>query len=394
MSAAVHDVAVIGAGIAGASVAAELARHMRVVLVESEAQPGYHATGRSAAILAQTYGNRLIRALTRASAGFFAAPPDGFAPQPLLSPRGLVRVATAAQVDDLRAMYDDLSDTRHLAWLDAEAMQERVPLLRPGYAAGGFENVDAQDIDVHAMLTGYLRQFRQAGGTVMTGAPVLGLTRSGGRWEIETAAGQVAAGVVVNAAGAWGDWLAGLAGAAPVGLEPRRRTAITFAAPQGFDPARMPMVVDADEAFYLKPEAGRLMASPADETLSAPEDSRPEEIDIAICADRIQTAFDLEIRRIESSWSGLRTFAADRAPVCGYDPEVEGFFWLVGQGGYGVQTAPALSRLAAALVRREAPDHDILSSGVTVEDVAPGRDALAKAKDEEPGKQTKQGEER
>lgn len=373
---AAYDIAVIGGGMAGASVAAELAPHMRVVLIEAEAQPGYHATGRSAAILAQTYGSGVIRALTRASGRFFETPPAGFAEGPLLSPRGLVRIATPAQVDELRAMYEELEDTRYLRWLGAEDLRALVPLLREGYAAGGFHNADAQDIDVHALLTGYLRALKRAGGEVMSGAPVTALARHGGSWAITTANGVIHAGQVVNAAGAWADELAALAGLPGVAMEPRRRSAITFDAPEGLDLAAMPMVVDGDEDFYLKPEAGRLMASPADETPSEPCDSRPEEIDIAICVDRITTAFDLEIRRIHASWSGLRSFVADRAPVCGYDPQAEGFFWLAAQGGYGIQTAPALSRLASALIRDAAPDPEIAESGLDLRDVAPGRSAL------------------
>ncbi len=372
-----YDIAVIGGGIAGASVAAELTKSARVVMIETEAQPGYHATGRSAAILAQTYGSAVIRALTRASAGFFQTPPEGFAETPLLSPRGLARIANAAQVEGLRAMYEELEETRFLVWLGPDELRARIPLLREGYAAGGFYNESAQDIDVHALLSGYLRLFRRAGGTVLTNAPVTAITRRTGGWEIAAGSETVHAGTVVNAAGAWADRVGALAGAAPIGLEPRRRSAITFDAPAGFDVGSLPMVVDAQEDFYLKPEAARLMASPADETPSEPCDSRPEELDIAICVDRIVTAFDLEIPRIHSSWSGLRSFVADRAPVCGHDPALDGFFWLAGQGGYGVQTAPAMARLAAALIHGEQPDDEIVASGLDVGDVAPGRRTLA-----------------
>lgn len=368
------DVVVIGAGIAGASVAAELAPHASVVLLEAESQPAYHATGRSAAILAQTYGSAVIRALTSASADFFATPPQGFGP--LLSPRGLIRIARPDQVDRLRAEYDALQDTRYLDWAEGPALEARVPLLRPGHVAGGFRNDAAQDIDVHALMSGYLARFRHAGGTLWTGAEVQAIRRDGSGWALSTGAGAVTAGLIVNAAGAWADRIAVKAGARPLGLRPLRRSAITFAAPPGCDVAALPMVVDADEEFYLKPEAGRLLASPGDETPSVPTDSRPEELDIAICVDRITKAFDLEVRRIESSWAGLRTFAADRAPVCGFDPLVAGFFWLAGQGGYGVQTAPALSGLAASLVRGEAPDAAITATGLTPELLSPGRSAL------------------
>jgi len=370
------DFAVIGGGIAGVSAAAELASHGSVVLIEAESQPGYHATGRSAAILAQTYGSAVIRALTRASAPFFAAPPEGFSDTPLLAPRGLVLVARPDQVEGLRAMFDEVRGTARVDWVEGPALEAMVPLLRPGHAAGGFVNADAQDIDVHALLGGYLRLFRQRGGTVLTGAPVAAMRQDGG-WTLTAGESRIEAGIVVNAAGAWADRIAALAGAAPAGLTPRRRSAITFRPPGGVDVGAMPMVVDADEQFYLKPEAGRLMASPADETPSAPCDSRPEEIDIAICVDRITAAFDLEVRRIESSWSGLRTFAVDRAPLCGFDPEVKGLFWLAAQGGYGVQTAPALARLTAALATGSAPDAEIAAAGLDLGDISPGRLSLA-----------------
>ncbi|MGH1425875.1 MAG: NAD(P)/FAD-dependent oxidoreductase [Pseudooceanicola sp.] len=372
-----YDIAVVGAGIAGASAAAELARFARVILIESEPQPGYHSTGRSAAILAQTYGSSVIRALTRASANHFEHPPQGFSQNPLLSPRGLIRIGTGDQIDGLRAMFDELRDTKFLTWLSGEAVQAKLPLLRPGYAAGGFFNPSAQDIDVHALLTGYLRVFRQAGGTILTNATVSALRRVGSGWAITAGSNKITAGIVVNAAGAWGDKVAAMAGATPMALDPRRRTAITFDAPQGFDPSTLPMIVDAEESFYLKPEGGRLMASPADETESEPCDSRPDEMDIAVCVDRITTAFNIDVRRIHSSWSGLRTFVRDRAPICGFDPDIDGFFWLAAQGGYGVQTAPAMARLTASMIRGETPDDEIVASGLSVGDIAPGRQFLA-----------------
>lgn len=366
------DVAVIGGGIAGVSAAAELAQDLRVVLLEAETQPGYHATGRSAAILAQTYGPPVIRRLTQAASEVFEAPPEGFPDGPLVSPRGLVRFASPETIDAVRAEFEATTAESSLTWLEPAALEARVPLLRKGYAAGGFVNDAAQDIDVHALLTGYLRQFRARGGEVRTGVPVRGLLRRGTGWELRTGAGTIQAGLVVNAAGAWADAVAGMAGVARQGLDPRRRSAITFEAPGGCDTAALPMLVGGDEDFYLKPEAGRLMASPADATSAAPCDARPEEIDIAVCVDRITRAFDLDVRRILSSWAGLRTFAPDGSPVCGFDPEQGNFFWLAGQGGYGVQTAPALAALAAALIRGGTPEGDLADRSL-LRDLAPGR---------------------
>lgn len=341
------DIAVIGAGIAGVSAAAALAPHARVALIETESQPGYHSTGRSAAILAQTYGSAAVRALTRASDDFLNAPPDGFAQAPLLTPRTLLRIARADQVEGLRHMYDGLEDTGVLRWVEREEIELRVPILRPGYATAGFLNAHAQDIDVHAMTQGYLRQFRDHGGVLITNAPVTGIARSGSGWSLRAGATHYGAGLVVNAAGAWADEIAEMAGLSRTGLLPMRRSALTFQPPATYDPRSLPMIVDAEELFYLKPEAGLLLASPADETLSPACDSRPEELDIAICIDRIMSAFDVSVRKVEAKWSGLRTFSPDRNPICGFAKECETFFWLAGQGGFGIQTAPAMAQLTA-----------------------------------------------
>ncbi|WP_407493714.1 NAD(P)/FAD-dependent oxidoreductase [Pseudooceanicola sp. MF1-13] len=367
------DVAIIGAGIAGVSAAAALAPSARVLLIEKEAQPAYHATGRSAAILAQTYGNDVIRALTHASDRFLRSPPDGFCDHPLLSPRGLVLIARSDQLLRLRADYDAL-ESDLLEWIEPKALEAEIPILRPGYVAGGFANRAAQDVDVHALVQGYLRRFRQDGGHVRTGQEVTGLHREGAGWRVQLGAEAVTASTVVNAAGAWADHVATLAGAQPLGLRPLRRSAVTLRPPAGLDVGQLPMIVDADERFYLKPEAGMLLASPANETLSDPTDAQPEEMEIAIAIDRVTTAFDLDVRRIESKWAGLRTFAPDRSPVCGFDPEVPGFFWLAAQGGFGVQTAPALSQITAHLVSGAALDEDLIETGLNLTRLAPDRD--------------------
>lgn len=370
------DVAVIGAGIAGASVAAELsALGARVVLLEREAQPGYHTTGRSAALFTVTYGPQVIRALSRASVRHFNAPPDAARPHPLLRPRGALFIARADQLGALEALADELGPAaQRTGAADARA---RLPILRPEYAAAALLDRSAADIDVDALHRQYLRALAANGGTQRNGTEVLALSREGADWRVETRDGALRAGIVVNASGAWADEIAALAGVAPVGLVPKRRTALLVAPPEGRNPESWPMIVDIDEQFYMKPDAGKLLLSPADETPSPPCDARPDEMDVALCIDRIQRAFDLPVRRIEHKWAGLRSFVADKCPVAGFSSDAPGFFWLAGQGGYGIQSAPALARVAAALVMGRDIPGDIAAQGVGADALAPRRRALA-----------------
>ncbi|HSM42992.1 MAG TPA: FAD-dependent oxidoreductase [Afifellaceae bacterium] len=353
------DIAIIGAGIAGASVAAELAASAHVVLIEREPQPGYHSTGRSAAVFSRNYGPPTIRCLSRAAAAFLDDPPSGFAREPLLAARGVMMVARTDQLDALETFFDEAGSGSGLQRIGAADVRERVPLIRGDYAAGAIVDERACDIDVHGLHQGYLKTFKAHGGEIVTGREVVGLSHQTGGWHIAMTGGELQAAIVINAAGAWADTIATLAGALPLGLEPRRRTVLTVAAPAGYAPAGWPMTVDIDECFYLKPESGRLLISPADETPSPPCDAQPEEIDIAVCIDRIEAAFDINVERVETKWAGLRTFLPDRSPAVGFDRTVANFFWLAGQGGYGIQTAPALARYAAALVRGDAPPADI-----------------------------------
>ena len=344
------DVLVVGAGMAGASAGYELAASRRVVVLEQEERPGVHATGRSAALFTETYGNARVRALTRASRRFLAAPPERFCENPLLRPRGALYIATEAERPLLAAMAQE-GDGGFEA-VSGEAARARVPILRAEAAAAALYEAGAMDIDVDALHQGFLRGLRQRDGVVATDAEVQALRRDGGLWIAQTLAGDFAAQVVVDAAGAWGDRLAALAGLAPIGLAPKRRTAALIEGP-AIDFADWPLVIDAGERFYFKADAGRLLISPGDETDDAPGDAQPDELDIAIAADRIEAATTLQIRRIAHRWAGLRTFAPDRTPVCGFDPAAEGFFWLVGQGGYGIQTSPALAQLTAGLITGE-----------------------------------------
>ncbi|AVO39661.1 NAD(P)/FAD-dependent oxidoreductase [Pukyongiella litopenaei] len=371
MSAEQFDIAIVGAGIAGASFAAALGARGRVVLLEMEDAPGHHATGRSAALFSMTYGPAPIRALSRASEAFYLSPPAGFADHPLLTPRGMVMPARADQLGALEAMMDEIGPNGPAQVVDGARARELCPLLRDGYAVSAMWDDAARDIDVNALHMGFLRQVRAAGGDLRLRAGVTGLARVGDAWEIETRAGPIRAGIVVNAAGAWADELGSMAGAVATGLQPRRRSAAIVEAPFGLDLAGLRMLVDIEEQFYLKPEAGKLLISPADETPTPPCDAWPDDMDIAIAVDRIETACELSVRRIERSWAGLRSFVADGCPVVGYDPRAEGFFWLAGQGGYGIQTAPALGRLAAALAEGRAVPGDIIDQGLDPSGLAP-----------------------
>jgi D-arginine dehydrogenase len=368
------DSIVIGAGIAGASAASFLAERGATLLLERESQPGYHTTGRSAALYSEAYGNAAIRSLTTGARPFFMAPPADFAEHPLLTPRGAMFVGRADQLASLdRAAAETRALQPSIRRIDGAEARRICPVLKADYVEGAVLEPEAMDIDVHALHQGFLRGLRAHGGRLVTDAEVIALERAGDAWQVRTAAGAFPGRVLVNAAGAWADELARLAGAEPVGLTPKRRTAILFAPPAGCDVSGWPLVVDIDETFYFKPDAGKLLGSPADETPSPPCDAQPEELDVALAVERIQQAAALPIARIERRWAGLRSFVADKTPVVGFDDRVEGFFWLAGQGGYGIQTAPAMGRLAAALIAGEAVPADLAALGVSEQDLSPRR---------------------
>lgn len=373
------DVIVIGAGIAGASAAYALSESASVLLLEREDQPGYHTTGRSAAVFAPAYGNRPIRQLTAASRAFYDDRAGGLAESPVLHPRGELLIARSDQEDALdRAEADLRQEIDGLERLDADAAIARLPALRPGYAAAALADSSAMDMDVAAIHQGFLNGFRRRGGRLLVDAEVTALRQVRGGWEVISKGGTFCTDVVVNASGAWADEIADLAGAARIGLVPKRRTAFIFDPKASIDPA-WPVVIDVDEAFYFRPESGLLLGSPADETPSPPADAQPEELDVALAIDRIERATVWRVARITRSWAGLRSFVADKTPVVGFDPARPGFFWLAGQGGYGIQTAPALARTASALVLgRPLPD-DVAATGLRAADLAPGRAGLQRA---------------
>ena len=373
-----YDFIIAGAGIAGASVAYELAKTSSVCLIEAESRAGYHSTGRSAALFAPSYGGAEIRALTRASRRFFQRPPTGFGELPLLLPRGCLYIARSDQSAQLAAMLREIRCSGgQLIELDMHAARTMVPQLRDDYVAAAAFDSDAADIDVATLHQGYLRGARDAGARFITNCQIRLAERRHGLWSLKLGNDTVTAPALVNAAGAWADEVAALCGASRVGLQPRRRTAVLVDPPPDADVRRWPAVIDADEQFYFKPDAGKLLLSPADETPVPPCDAQPDDLDVAIGVDRVERALDLDVRHVRHSWAGLRTFASDRVPVVGFDRRVPGFFWCAGQGGYGIQSAPALARTAAALARGDALPQDVLTEGLVADNLSPHRFEVA-----------------
>ena len=368
------DIVIVGAGIAGASAAYALAPHARVVVLEREERPGYHSTGRSAALFSATYGNAPVRALARAGRPFLESPPPGFAAHPILSPRGSLVYGDAARRDELAARCDDWRRTgTEVRLLSGAEVRALVPPLRETVAEVGILEPGARDIDVDALHQGFLRAAKAGGATFMMNAELRVAGFSSGRWRLDTTAGELSTGVLVNAAGAWADEVALIAGIAPLGIQPLRRTAVIFECARFGGPQSWPMAVNAAETLYFKADAGRFLASPADQTPSSPCDAQPEELDVATLIDRLERETLFEVKRLTAKWAGLRSFASDRTPVCGFDPGEPAFFWLAGQGGYGIKTSPALSALAAALILQRAVPAQLVDAGVDPQALSPAR---------------------
>jgi D-arginine dehydrogenase len=364
------DIIVIGAGIAGASIAAHLAETHRILILEMEDRPGFHSTGRSAAAFVPNYGPAPIRALTRAARNFFENPPHGFATGPLATPREAILFGPP---DQMAAFEKLMQEQQGMQEISLAAARAKFPLLRDGYAARATVDPGTADLDVDLLHQGYLRLFKSRGGSIACNAGVRTLKRSGGLWIAETPAGTFRSPIIVNAAGAWGDRVAGLAGARAIGLQAKRRSIAVVPAPEGCDPMQWPLVGDVAETWYAKPQSGKLLVSPADATPVDPHDAYADDMALAVGIDRFRQAAMIEVTRVEHTWGGLRSFAPDGNPVCGFDPECAGFFWLIGQGGYGIQTAPALSRLAAALVAKSPIPPDIPAAGCDPAALSPHR---------------------
>jgi D-arginine dehydrogenase len=365
---------IIGGGIAAASTAYWLSRYGQVLLLEQESQPGFHSTGRSAALFMESYGTPQVRALTMASRAFLQAPPDGFSDYPLLTPRGAMMVAEHGQDDMLRSHWDVMRQvTQKGRLLNSQEACDYFPVLRAEKILGGIYEPDASDMDVHNIHQGYLRGAKKNGAQLICDAQVTQIKRSSQVWHVQAGGHTYEARVLINAAGAWADAVAEMAGVNPIGLVPKRRSALIFEPPIGLNCAEWPMTIGIDESWYIKPDAGKLLGSPANADPVAPHDVQPEELDIAMAIDRIQTMTTLEIRRPLRTWAGLRSFVSDGDLVAGFDPHVENFFWVAAQGGYGIQTSAAMGECCAALARhQELPSH-ATSYGLTQSMLSPHR---------------------
>lgn len=368
------DFLIIGGGIAGASTGYFLSRHGKVAVLERESHAGYHSTGRSAALYTVAYGTPQVRALTAASRAFFDNPPEGFAEHPILTPRGEMTVDFEGNPEELQRQFASARDSvPEMRLLDADEACAIVPVLRREKVHGAMLDPSAADIDTDGLLQGYLRGIRRNGGSVQLDSEALEIKRIDGSWEVRCAQQTYRAQVLVNAAGSWSDKIAELAGAAPLGLTPKRRAAFLFSPPEGVDSHAWPVLVSLDESFYFKPDAGMLLGSPANADPVEPHDVQPEELDIALGIYQIEEHTTLSIRRPSHTWAGLRSFFADGDLVSGYDPITPGLYWVAGQGGYGIQTSAAMGEASAALIRREALPEHLTRHGLTAEMLSPAR---------------------
>lgn len=368
------DFLIIGGGIAGASAAYELSRHGTVIVLEREERPDYHSSGRSSASFVETYGDDVVRALNTGSLPFLDRPPEDFTDRPLLSDRGCLHVARRDQLpalDRLMATTGQLAGNLQL--LKTDQILELVPILNPDVIVAAVHEPDCRDLDVNALHQGFLKGAGARGSKLHLRHEVRSLKKLNGAWHAETPGGSFSAPIVINAAGAWCDTVAELAGAQPLGLTPLRRTVFTFEPPAEFPCSAWPLVLDADENFYFKPSGGFLLVTPADETPSAPCDAQPEEIDVAVAVDRFEKSTCLNVGRIDYKWAGLRTFSPDKTPVNGMDSDVAGFYWLAGQGGYGFQTSSAMARIAAGILTGEGIPSDLETLGVDPDRLSPAR---------------------
>ena len=367
------DFLIIGAGVSGASAGMELARLGKVLILEAEDTPGYHASGRSAALFTRNYGPAAVRAVSAVSYDFFSAPPSGFVDRDVLTPRGGMSVAlkgNEALLDKVLALG---TQDHPIIEIDLAEAMRHAPVLQPELLGRAVYEPGVLDMDVDAIHRGFLKGFASLGGQVVTDRLVTGLKHDGRVWTVETIKGSYRATILINAAGAWADHVGQLAGARPIGLVPKRRTAILVEPPAGIDIRHMPLVDFAGGEIYLKPSSGKIMASPGDQTPVEPQDIQPDDMDVAVLADWLERHTAIRIRRIDHSWAGLRSFVADEVPVVGFDPQLKNFFWLAGQGGFGIMMSAALARLSAGLIDQGRMPPEFIAQGLSEHDLSPAR---------------------
>ncbi len=366
------DAIVIGAGMAGASVAYFMAPHVRVLVLEREAFAGMHSTGRSAALFSETYGSPQVRALTRAARPFLMRPPAGFAEQPILTPRGATIIGHAKQTDDVLGLYEAIVPfTRDIELRDTAHLLAAVPVLRPEAARIGLHEPGAADIDVNELHQGFLRGLRARGGELRLNAGIRAISRSADGWQVDDGEQAFRAPLLLNAAGAWVDQVATLAGVTPIGIVPKRRTVFLFDPPENLATAHWPFITSFDESFYFKPDAGLLLGTCANADPVEPHDVQPEDYDIALGIHRIEEATTMTIRRPRRSWAGLRSFVADGDLVGGFAPDAPGFFWVAAQGGYGIQTSAAMGEACAHLALGRPLPSPLVDAGLSAAMLAP-----------------------
>jgi D-arginine dehydrogenase len=344
------DILIVGGGIAGASLGAEVAASRRTLIIEAEDHCGYHSTGRSAAFFLESYGGPVVAQLSKASADFLTSPPSDFAEHGFLHQRGALHLSDG-DWPDLPGV-----DARRV---DRAELERMLPGVKPRWTKALFE-AGCADIDVASLHAAFLRRFRRRGGEIRTRSRLVSARRHGDEWRVALAGGEeLTASVIVNAAGAWADGVAESCGVSPLGIAPKRRTMVQLRVGRS-GLKDLPLVNDSEGNFYFKGEAdSAIWLSPHDEIATGPCDAAPEEIDVATAIDRFEGVVDWPVERIERSWAGLRSFAPDRVPVYGFDGDVPAFFWCAGQGGFGIQTSPAAGKMAAALLLGEEPDNSV-----------------------------------
>ena len=370
----IYDIAIIGGGIAGASLAHFLGDQRSVLLLEREKFHGYHSSGRSAAEFTRRFHAPLVGKLAVASAEFLTKPPEGLCDIPLLVRRGNLLVADAEKAAHLGEVFKrEQASGGEIQMLSMDEALSRVPFLDPAFIKAAFYDPDCHDVEAESLLQGFVKSARHQSADIKTGCEMMSARHNGLDWEIETNLGAFSAKILVNASGAWADNIAQACGVNPLGLTPYRRTAITVDLPAGVNTAMLPEVNEIDETWYFKPDAGRLLVSPADATESEPCDAQPEDLDVAYAVHYLEEATTLEVKSVAHKWAGLRTFAADRLPIVGFDSHQPAFFWLAGQGGYGIQSSPALGDYAAGLILGQSVSENLQKAGLTGWEFLPQR---------------------